>query len=95
MILFITLSISGQAWMFSTPGCGCEVGQPTWVLGELDDGGTGCLGAWMLDAKQIEEPNDLVVPGCVCDTSRYKRQRMKINVVFPNIFNKKILRKHL
>ena len=52
----------------------------------------GCL-----EAKQIEEPNDLVVPGCVCDTSRYKRQRMKINVVFPNIFNKdhsKIFVKH-
>ena len=67
MILFITLSLSGQAWVFITPGCGCEVGQPAWVTGGLDDCETGCLGAWglgRLDAKQLEEPNDLVVPGC-------------------------------
>ena len=48
----------------------------------------GYLGAWMPGCESNKEPNDVVVPGCGCDTNRYKGQRMKINVVFPNIFNK-------
>ena len=73
MILFITLSLSGQAWVFIFPGCGCEAGQPAWVTGELDNWETGCLGAWMPGYKtKIEEPNDLVVPGGECDTTDTK-----------------------